>query len=192
MGFHVFYTVMQVILRERFHFEPHDYSVWFAFIGGVYATSQLFAKSAISCFGDNPTKLVVTCLSFIAIGRYVTSIASSIMVLYASASLTIMALGVLNTSISTTVTRIASHDNVGGLMGVLDTAEKLAGVCGPTLGGALYSYHNFAPVVAVIAAYIIMGLTVLLAYPRFVLPAMDKIEKEETKPEEADGKTKTE
>mmetsp|Transcript_49252 Transcript_49252/g.98462 ORF Transcript_49252/g.98462 Transcript_49252/m.98462 type:complete len:465 (+) Transcript_49252:44-1438(+) len=188
MGFHVFYTVMNVILRERFEFQPNDYSVWFAFIGGVYATSQLFAKMVIDRFGDNPTKLVIGCLCCIAVGRYVTAVAGSMPVLYVSSSLTIMALGVLNTSISTTVTRIASHDNVGGLMGVLDTAEKLAGVCGPTLGGALYASHQFAPVVAVIAAYITMGATVWLAYPRFVLPAMDQGDKAHDQTASADTK----
>lgn len=34
----------------------------------------------------------------------------------------------MNNSINTAVTRIGSRENVGGLMGVLDTAEK---VCGP-------------------------------------------------------------
>lgn len=187
MGFHVFYTVMNVILRERFSFEPSDYSVWFAFIGGVYATSQLFARVVIDSFGDNPTKLVMSCLACIAVGRYVTAIASSLPILYVSSSLTIMALGVLNTSISTTVTRIATHDNVGGLMGVLDTAEKLAGVVGPTVGGALYAYHTFAPVVTVIAGYVLMGVVVFVTFPRFVLPAMDKDEKKKE-----DDKPKTE
>mmetsp|Transcript_21767 Transcript_21767/g.51689 ORF Transcript_21767/g.51689 Transcript_21767/m.51689 type:complete len:99 (-) Transcript_21767:591-887(-) len=98
-----------------------------------------------------------------------------------------MALGVLNTSISTTVTRIATHDNVGGLMGVLDTAEKLAGVVGPTVGGALYAYHTFAPVVTVIAGYVLMGVVVFVTFPRFVLPAMDKDEKKKE-----DDKPKTE
>ena len=31
-------------------------------------------------------------------------------------------------------------DKVGGLMGVLDTSEKLAGVVGPSVGGILYAY----------------------------------------------------
>ena len=50
------------------------------------------------------------------------------------------ALGLLNTSISTIVTRISTGDKVGGLMGVLDTSEKLAGVVGPSVGGVLYAY----------------------------------------------------
>jgi len=58
-------------------------------------------------------------------GRCGSAITHNIELFYISITLTILALGVLNNTINTTVTRIGSGDKVGGLMGVLDTSEKV-------------------------------------------------------------------
>jgi hypothetical protein len=84
----------------------------------------------------------------------------------------VTALGVINNSINTTVTLISAQDRVGGLLGVIDTAEKLAGVVGPSIGALLYARHAMAPVAAVTAGYLTMAAAVLVGYPRFVVPAM--------------------
>lgn len=105
-------------------------------------------------------------------GRLVTALTSSIYVMYLGVTLSIVALGVLNNAINTTVTRISEAGSVGGLMGVLDTAEKLAGVVGPTAGGVLYASHPMAPVAAVTAGYVLMMALVAAAFPRFLVPAL--------------------
>jgi hypothetical protein len=105
-------------------------------------------------------------------GRLVTALTDSLVMLYVGVTLSIAALGVLNNAINTTVAQISQAGSVGGLMGVLDTAEKLAGVAGPTVGGVLYAAHAFAPVVAVTAGYVFMMALVAWAYPRFVIPAL--------------------
>ncbi len=101
-----------------------------------------------------------------------TAVTDSLAVLYLGVTLSIMALGVLNNAINTTVAQISQAGSVGGLMGVLDTAEKLAGVAGPTVGGVLYAVHAFAPVIAVTVGYLAMMALVAWAFPRFVLPAV--------------------
>jgi MFS family permease len=92
-------------------------------------------------------------------------------------AVTVAALGLLNTSISTIVTRISTSDTVGGLMGVLDTSEKLAGVVGPSIGGVLYAYHFFAPVYALVFAYALLAVLVILCFPIYILPSLDQAEK---------------
>ena len=69
-------------------------------------------------------------------------------------------------------------------MGVLDTSEKLAGVVGPTLGGALYTHHPLVPVFAVTASYLVMIAGILVAFPRFVLPALRDSSSEMPKPKQ--------
>ncbi len=83
-------------------------------------------------------------------------------------------MGVLNNAINTTVTRISTAGSVGGLMGVLDTAEKLAGVVGPTVGGVLYAAHALAPMVAVTAGYVVMMGVVFVGFPRFLVPTLQR------------------
>ena len=97
--------------------------------------------------------------------------------MYAAMAVTVAALGLLNTSISTIVTRISTSDTVGGLMGVLDTSEKLAGVVGPSIGGVLYAYHFFAPVYALVFAYALLAVLVILCFPIYILPSLDQAEK---------------
>jgi hypothetical protein len=49
---------------------------------------------------------------------------------------------------------------------------QLAGVVGPTVGGLLYSYNPFAPVLAVCLGYVAMSVAVSWAFPRYVVPAL--------------------
>jgi len=172
MGFHVFYTVMSVILREKFKFGPSDWSNYFAFIGFVYATSQVLSKYFVNRFSDDPTRLIMACAVLMGVGRYISAVTASLLVFYSSVTLTILALGIINNSINTTVTRLGGREKVGGLMGVLDTAEKLAGVVGPTLGGFLYSRDPFTPVLAVCLGYVFISLGVWWAFPRFLVPTL--------------------
>ena len=90
----------------------------------------------------------------------------------------------MNTSISTTVTRIASDSNVGALMGVLDTAEKLAGIVGPPIGGALYASWAFGPVVILLSIYTGLMTVAYFGFRGYVVPAIIRKEDEtaETKP----------
>jgi DHA1 family tetracycline resistance protein-like MFS transporter len=187
MGFHLFYTVMQVLLKDRFQFKPADYSNYFAFIGLTYAFSQLISRAIINRFGKDQTHLLIVCLFSLMCGRYVSATTLTVYVFYGSLAFTVCALGIVNTSISTTITRIASDSNVGGLMGVLDTSEKLAGIVGPAIGGGLYAYWDFAPVIVVCAGYVVLALAVFVGFPRYVLPAIDLKEKET-----AESKPKTE
>jgi MFS family permease len=187
IGFHLFYTVMQMLLKDRFHFQPADYSNYFAFIGLTYAFSQLVSRGIINRFGKDQTMLLVICLFSLLAGRLVSAITTNTVVFYSAIAFTIFALGIVNTSVNTTITRIASDSNVGGLMGVLDTSEKLAGIVGPAIGGALYAYYHFAPVIVVCAGYVVLALIVYVGFPRYVIPAIDNKEKES-----AEVKAKTE
>jgi len=180
MGFHVFYTVMQAIIKDKFKFQPTDYSNYFAFIGLTYAFSQLISRAVINRFGKNQTFLLIPCFLLLGGGRFVTATTDNIYIFYSGIVLTVGALGIVNTSISTTITRIASDSNVGGLMGVLDTSEKLAGIGGPAIGGALYAYSTFAPVIVVCMGYLLLAVAVFVGYPRYVLPAIDHKEREST------------
>ncbi|KAJ1492163.1 major facilitator superfamily domain-containing protein, partial [Baffinella frigidus] len=121
-GFHVFQTVMSVLLKDRYNFGPDDYTNYFFLIGFMYAGSQLFARAVINRFDSNPTPLLAVCILIIGMGRYAAASTDSITLVYCSMAVTVAALGLLNTSISTIVTRISTGDTVGGLMGVLDTS----------------------------------------------------------------------
>ena len=162
-------------------------------ISTVWEAIKEVSRAVINRFGKNQTMLLIPCLLALGVGRYITSVTSSIFVLYGALAFTVFALGVVNTSISTTITRIASESNMGGLMGVLDTAEKLAGIVGPAIGGALYSYSPVAPVLVVCLGYVVLSGGVGWGFPRFVLPAIELKEQRTLQEGQAqDAKAKTE
>ena len=113
-----------------------------------------------------------------------TALTSSVYVMYLGIVVSITALGVLNNTINTTVARISQAGSVGGLMGVLDTAEKLAGVVGPTVGGVLYAWHGLAPVVAVTAGYVAMMAVAAVGFPRFLVPALRAATETDARPKQ--------
>ena len=59
------------------------------------------------------------------------------------------ALGVLNTFLSTRVSQITAADKLGTLFGLFESVEKLAGIGGPLVGGALAQAHDDLPMVVV-------------------------------------------
>ena len=49
----------------------------------------------------------------------------------------VISLGVMNTAITSACSNLAEGDQLGGLFGVLESVESVAGIVGPSLGGAL-------------------------------------------------------
>ena len=53
---------------------------------------------------------------------------------------------------------------MGGLFGVMESAESLAGLVGPTLGGLLSKLHPFLPIATVVTIYGTIFVVVFLFY----------------------------
>lgn len=91
------------------------------------------------------------------------------MFVYIVMAFVIVALGVVNTSISSACSRIAGADQVGGLFGIMEAVENLAGLMGPFLGGILYRYNTNAPIVTVVSIYLILLMAVGIFYKSTIL-----------------------
>ena len=73
----------------------------------------------------------------------------------------VIALGVMNTAITTACSGLADGDQLGGLFGVLESVESVAGIVGPSLGGALSAYGGpSGALAAVVSCYsLAFGIT---------------------------------
>ena len=81
----------------------------------------------------------------------------------------VIALGVMNTAITTACSYLADGDQLGGLFGVLESVESVAGMFGPALGGLLAAYGQHATLAAVCSCYALAFVMVFLFFDAHVV-----------------------
>ena len=128
----------------------------------------LIAKWAVKRAGDDPTKLLLLCIALLGGARPFVLHTTSVGVVYALYVPMVIALGVMNTAITTACSSLADKDQLGGLFGVLESVESIAGIVGPTLGGLAASYHEQLPLATVLGCYSGCFILVALFFPRHV------------------------
>lgn len=170
LAYHIFMTVWPSSLKERFDFAPQQHAYFMGWIGLWYAASQgVIAHFLIKMTKENPTIVMLGSLICLALGRVIALYTSSIYIVYIVMAVVIIALGVVNTLISSACSRLADRDQVGGLFGVMEAIENVSGLIGPTLGGFLYSANSSIPIVAVVVIYTSASLGVALFYHKAVV-----------------------
>lgn len=170
LAFSVFMTVWTVSLKSRFDFGPKDHAYFMGWIGMWYSLSQGFiARECIRCVGGDPTKLLQVCVLFLSFGRVAVMSTDSLYVVYAVMASIIVALGVMNTAITSACAHLAGRDQLGGLYGVIDAVESLAGLVGPALGGVLYRAHSQLPIVTVVLIYMALFVAIRLYFYEHVI-----------------------
>jgi len=181
LAYHIFNTVWTVSLKTRFQFGPADYGRFFSFIGLGFALSQgFFAGRLVQFFGPKRRVLLIQfCCIALGVGRWFAFQTNSLSLVYILFALIITALGVMNTIITADTSKIASSDEIGGLLGLLDAVQSGAGMLGPIIGGILgqvtwgksenQEANTFAPMVAVVGLYGFIFCLVLYGYDKYVV-----------------------
>ncbi|KAG7341933.1 major facilitator superfamily transporter [Nitzschia inconspicua] len=173
LSFHIFNTIWQVVLRERFKFGPQDYGRYYAYIGFGFAVSQGYvAHMLLRNFGmteSGRSRLLLVCSCILGGGRLLAYQTDNIAVVYFLQGLIITSLGVVNTIFTADTSKIANPDQLGGLFGVLGSVESLAGIIGPILGGSLARIHPVrGPLMAVVLLYGTVFTLVIWGYERII------------------------
>jgi hypothetical protein len=162
----------QVSLKTRFAFGPMDHAKFMGLIGFSYALSQgIVSKPLIKLFGKDPSKLILLCILVLGGCRPFALWTSSVTVVYMLYVPMVIALGVMNTAITTACSYLADGDQLGGLFGVMESVESIAGMVGPALGGLAAAYHADLPLAAVCTSYAIAFVLVLLFFGKHVVHA---------------------
>ena len=172
LAFHMFAPVWQVSLKTRFDFGPPDHAKLMGMVGFSYALSQgLVARPLIAFFGKDPTKLILLCISILGGCRPFALKTASVAVVYMLYVPMVIALGVMNTAITTACSFLADGDQLGGLFGIMESVESVAGMVGPALGGLAAAYHADLPLAAVCGSYAVAFVLVLLFFNTHVAQA---------------------
>jgi len=105
--------VWQVSLKTRFDFGPPDHAKLMGMVGFSYALSQgLVARPLIAFFGKDPTKLILLCISILGGCRPFALKTASVAVVYMLYVPMVIALGVMNTAITTACSFLADGDQL--------------------------------------------------------------------------------
>jgi len=171
LAFHIFNTIWPASLKERFNFGPSDHARFMSFIGITYAFSQGFlAKRLVQMWGkDGKVYILMACCAVLGAGRYIAYYTESLLVIYASFTFIINALGTMNTVLTADTGSIAPSNELGGLFGILQAAESAAGMLGPFLGGVISHYlGKDTPLVAVVGVYGFLFAFISWGYERYV------------------------
>lgn len=170
LAFHVFQVIWSVSLKERFAFGPQDYATFMGIVGWSYALSQgLIAKQLIKYCNGNTVPLALACVVLLGLGRPIALWTLDLRVVYAMFCAMVVALGVLNTLITSACSSIASQDELGGLFGILDATENLTGIVGPLLGGVLTTWGQGVPLALVVACYVVNYTLIACFFRRHVI-----------------------
>ena len=172
LAFHIYMTIWTVSLKQRFEFGPKDHGFFMSFIGLTYALAQgVVAKRVVKPLGPTGRiRVIQLCCIALGAGRYFAFHTQSLPIVYSVFACIITALGVLNTILTADTAGLASPDEVGGLYGVLESVESVAGICGPIAGGSLALIDPIgAPLAAVVGLYFIVFLLVTFGYDTLII-----------------------
>jgi len=175
LAFHLYAPIWQVSIKRRFDFTPADHARFMGLIGLTYALSQgAVAKPLIRLFGRDSSRLLLLCVAVLGGFRPIALATPHLEVVYALYVPMVIALGVMNTAISTACSSLADGDQLGGLIGVLESVESVAGMVGPTLGGLLAAWHDGLPLAMVLVCYGTAFVLISLFYRKHVLEGAEK------------------
>lgn len=168
LAYNIFITIWTVSLKSRFSFGPKDHAFFMGWIGLCYAVSQGFLANLLIKYtgeknGDS-TRLLSVCIMGLSLGRVLVMVTSSITVVYGIMAIVIVCLGVMNTAMAAACSRLANSDQIGGLYGVMESVESLAGLFGPTAGGLLFTVHPQLPLASVVLIYMVVLVGVVRYY----------------------------
>jgi len=172
LAFHLYAPVWQVSIKKRFEFGPSDHAKFMGLIGLTYALSQgAISKPLIRYFRNDLSKLLLLCVGVLGGFRPFALYTPHLAVVYTLYVPMVIALGVMNTAITTACSSLADGDQLGGLFGVLESVESIAGIVGPSLGGLLAAYADDLPLAIVLLCYGAAFSLVALFYKRHIIDA---------------------
>ena len=173
LAFHIFMTVWTVSLKQRFDFGPREHAFFMGWIGLCYALAQgVLAGKFIAMAGEDPTNVLLLCVSVLGVGRVAAMATSSLAVVYATMAAVIVALGVMNSAITAAASKLAPPTERGGTMGVMESVESVAGLLGPTVGGLLFRLGEHVPIASVVSIYAVVFVTIYIFFRSSVVTAL--------------------
>jgi DHA1 family tetracycline resistance protein-like MFS transporter len=132
-------SALGLFVKDQFGWQVRNASYAFAFVGFmmVFTQGYLIRKLRLK-FGD--ASLMRIGLTFAGIGISMVAIANSVAILAIAMTALAIGMGLSNPSIQGTISQLASENEQGAALGVVQSVAALGRIFGPALGGFYYGH----------------------------------------------------
>jgi len=160
LAFALFQTIFAIYALERFNLTAIQTGYVLTYVGVLSVITQGFLIGRITQ-RYREDLLIMVSVVVMAFGLLGWAFAPTVLFLLVIMAPTAVAGGLLNTVLTSTLTKAVTSDEVGGIIGFSTSIESLTRVIAPTLGGfLLVSFGTWAPglfgaiVLAVVSLYV--------------------------------------
>ena len=158
LAFAIFQTIFALYALERFHLTAVQTGYVLTYVGVISVITQGYLVGRITRRVREDI-LIGICVIVMALGLLGWALAPSVLILLVIMAPTAVAGGLLNTILTSTLTKAVEPQEVGGIIGLSTSIESLTRVIAPILGGYLLaSFGAWAP--GLFGAIILAGLSV--------------------------------
>jgi len=158
LAFAIFQTIFALYALSRFHLTAVQTGYILTYVGVLSVVTQGFLVGRITRRVREDI-LIGVCVVVMAFGLLGWALAPSVLFLLVIMAPTAVAGGLLNTILTSTLTKAVEPHEIGGIIGVSTSIESLTRVIAPILGGyLLVAYGAWAP--GLFGAILLGGLSV--------------------------------
>ena len=136
VAFAIFQTIFSLYALNKFNLTAAQTGYVLTYVGVLSVITQGFLVGRITNkFRDDI--LIVACVALMAVSLLGWALAPSIIVLLIVLAPTSLAGGILNTLLSSTLTKVVAPQEIGGFLGLSSSVESSTRILAPIIGGAL-------------------------------------------------------
>jgi len=136
LAFAIFQTIFSLYALAKFNLTAAQTGYVLTYVGVLSVITQGFLVGRITAkFREDI--LIVACVGLMAVSLVGWAIAPSVLVLLVILTPTALSGGILNTLLSSTLTKAVAPQEVGGILGLSASVESATRIFAPVIGGAL-------------------------------------------------------
>jgi len=156
VAFAIFQTIFSLYALTKFNLTAAQTGYVLTYVGVLSVITQGYLVGRITNIFREDI-LIVACVALMAISMVGWALAPSVLVLLIILAPTSFAGGILNTLLSSTLTKAVTPQEIGGILGFSASIDSSTRIIAPILGGALLQQlGTWAP--GAFGAFVMMGL----------------------------------
>ncbi len=136
LAFAIFQTIFSLYALQKFNLTAVQTGYILTYVGVLSVITQGFLVGRISSKVREDI-LIIACVGLMAVSLVGWALAPSVLVLLIVMAPTALAGGLLNTMLSSTLTKAVAPQEIGGILGLAASVESSTRIIAPTLGGFL-------------------------------------------------------
>jgi DHA1 family tetracycline resistance protein-like MFS transporter len=177
LAFSIFQTIFSLYALKKFNLTAAQTGYVLTYVGVLSVITQGFLVGRITKMVREDI-LIVSCVALMGISLIGWAIAPSVVVLLIVLAPTSLSGGILNTLLSSTLTKAVAPQEIGGILGLASSVESSTRILAPIIGGALLQQlGTWAP--GLFGAVVMSGLLVYVWSKIYNHPIVISMQKQE-------------